>query len=130
MTAQLLLLLFGLGLTGGFLSGLLGLGGGIIMVPLLLTIPSLLGLEPISMRASVGITMVQSFAGSLAGLLVHRERQSIHRGLVLYLGASTAVGSLAGSVLSKDFSEVMLTGIFAALALVSTLLMLLPGPVK
>ena len=33
--------LFGLGLAGGLFSGLLGIGGGILMVPLLLYLPPL-----------------------------------------------------------------------------------------
>jgi len=36
-------LLLVIGLVGGFFSGLLGLGGAILMVPLLLLVPSLVG---------------------------------------------------------------------------------------
>ena len=39
-------LLFALGLLGGGLSGLLGIGGGIVMVPLLLYVPPALGFAP------------------------------------------------------------------------------------
>ena len=43
MDISLLVTLLALGLGGGFLSGLLGLGGAIFMIPLLLYVPPLLG---------------------------------------------------------------------------------------
>ena len=43
MNWSLLATLLALGLGGGFLSGLLGLGGAIFMIPLLLYVPPLLG---------------------------------------------------------------------------------------
>lgn len=39
-----------LGLGGGFLSGLLGLGGAIFMIPLLLYVPPLLGVGLLDMK--------------------------------------------------------------------------------
>ncbi len=62
-----------LGLITGFLSGLLGIGGGIIMAPLLLYIPPLFGLEPLSMHQVAGLTIVQAFFGCLAGGFIHRK---------------------------------------------------------
>ena len=45
------LFLFSVGSFVGFLSGLLGIGGGIIMFPLLLYMPPLLGFESINVKA-------------------------------------------------------------------------------
>lgn len=49
------------GATGGFFSGLLGIGGGIIMFPLLFYLPPLLGFEAIGVKNITGLTMVQGF---------------------------------------------------------------------
>ena len=43
MTLALALTLFVLGTAGAFVAGLLGVGGAIVMIPLLLYVPSFLG---------------------------------------------------------------------------------------
>ncbi|MDA8233657.1 MAG: sulfite exporter TauE/SafE family protein [Clostridia bacterium] len=118
--------LFILGLLGGFFSGLLGIGGGIIMVPLLLYIPPLLSLLPLGMKTIAGITMVQSLAGSLSSLAIHHRSGFVNRSLVFYMGVSSSAGALIGSVWSFSISETTITGIFVALALLASGLLLLP----
>ena len=53
------LLIAFLGMICGFFSGLLGIGGGIIMAPLLLYMPPLFGFEPLTMHIVAGLTIVQ-----------------------------------------------------------------------
>lgn len=126
MTPVFLTILFSLGLIGGFFSGLLGIGGGIIIVPLLLYIPSFIGLEAISMKTVAGITMVQSLAGAFSGLMVHKKNNFIHRQLVIYMGVGSIVGSLAGSIFSKQIKGEIMLAIFAGMALMATVMMFLP----
>lgn len=83
MDLSLEFLLLTLGLIGGFFSGLLGIGGGILMVPLLLYVPPLFRLAPIDMRAVAGLTMVQGFFASLPGVFVHKRHR--HEGLFFCL---------------------------------------------
>ncbi len=45
-------------LVSGFLSGLVGIGGGIIMAPLLIFLPDWVGLPPLSMKVVAGLTIV------------------------------------------------------------------------
>ncbi len=126
MTPVFLATLFILGLTGGFFSGLLGIGGGIIMIPLLLYIPPLLGLTALNMKMVAGITMVQSLAGSLSAWLIHRRNRFVHRSLVLVMGSSSLAGALIGSVWSKHLSGNTMLGIFAGLALLASALLFFP----
>lgn len=87
------LLFFALGMAGGTLSGLLGIGGGIIMLPLLVTVPSLAGI-PITVRAAVGITMLQSLIGSGSAVVSHLKERHFHLPLVLAVGGNSAAGAL------------------------------------
>ncbi len=56
----LLITVFFIGVTGAFFSGMLGLGGAIILVPMMLYIPPLLGVGILSMKQVAGITIVRS----------------------------------------------------------------------
>lgn len=124
-TPDAFLLLVALGSLAGFFSGLLGIGGGILMVPLLLFGPPLLGFPALGMKPVAGITMVQSLAASLAGALGHGKRR-IHTDLVKVMGLAVAAGALAGSVLSHWLSGLVLEGLFAGLALIAGALLFLP----
>ena len=115
-------LLLGLGVS--FFSGLLGIGGGIIMTPLLLYVPSLLGLGHLGMREVAGLTMVQGFVGALSGLVKHRDYGFVNRDLVLNMGVAIGLSSLFGAVLSKYVGQDTLLAIFALLALIAAGLML------
>lgn len=126
MTTLLLIVLFTLGLIGGFFSGLLGIGGGIIMIPLLLYVPSSLGLEAISMKTAAAITIVQSLAGSFSGVVIHKKNNFVHLQLLIYMGSGVVFGSLMGSFFSKQINGDVMLGIFAGMALMATLLMFIP----
>jgi len=44
-----------------------------MMAPLLLYVPPLIGLEPLSMRIVAGLTIVMGLLGCLSGGLTHRK---------------------------------------------------------
>ena len=52
-----------IGIFSGFFSGLLGLGGGLIMTPMFLYGPSIAGVGALTVIEITGLTMVQGFAG-------------------------------------------------------------------
>ena len=126
MPAEFWTLLFLVGLGVGFCSGLLGIGGGILLVPALLYVPPLFGVPPMDMRVIAGLTMAQGFVASWSGIIGHRRDRHVCRRLVWHMGPAMLVGSAAGALLSARVPSRALLLMFAALALVAAVLMLLP----
>ncbi|MBI3014227.1 MAG: sulfite exporter TauE/SafE family protein [Candidatus Tectomicrobia bacterium] len=126
MTAELAGSLAGLGLAGGLLAGLLGIGGGIIMAPLLLYVPPLLHVGAFDMKVVAGLTMVQSLAASLSGVVAHRQFDRVHPNLVLTMGTSSVAASFLGALASRHTEARALLAIFAGMAVVAAVLMILP----
>jgi uncharacterized membrane protein YfcA len=114
------------GLLASFLSGLLGIGGGIVLTPALLYAPQLLGASAISVKIVTGLTVVQAISGSVLGAWRHRSYGNVSRYLVLLMGPPAAIASLAGAYLSRDISDRVLLGVFAAFSLLGAILLLLP----
>lgn len=110
----------------GFFSGLLGIGGGILMFPLLLYIPPLLGLDPIGVKNITGLTMIQGFFASLSAMFFYHKHSLVNKSLVLTLGLSLFISSLTGSFVSKAVPDKSLLFIFGALALAAAAMMLIP----
>lgn len=126
MSVELAFILLVLGLVGGYFSGWLGIGGGIIMAPLLLYVPPLFGQEALDMKTVAGLTMVQSLFASGSAVVVHNRLKYVCRSLVLWMGTVIAASTLAGALLSGHVSADVLLGIFALLATVAAVTMLFP----
>ena len=115
-----------LGFLGGFLAGLVGLGGGIILAPLLLYAPPAVGLEALGMKAVARLTIIQSLCSTAAAGLAHRRARLVHGRLVRWMGPTIFAASLCGAFLSETrvVSSEFLLGLFAGLALLAAILML------
>jgi uncharacterized membrane protein YfcA len=124
---ELFFILTVLGLIGGMISGLLGIGGAIIMIPLVLFVPLYLGLPAINMKDAAGMVMVQAMFASLAGVYVHRKHHYFNSALVIWFGVPIVIGALTGGILSKFVDSYFLTGVFGILTVIAYCLILLPN---
>lgn len=115
------------GLITGFISGLLGIGGGIIMAPLLLYAPTLFGLAPLTMHTVAGLTIVQGLVACVVGGLTHKKFKFYSGELVLWMGVTLFITSFLGGIASYVASGELLMLIFAGMALTASALMFLPG---
>ena len=97
MTLALAITLFVLGTAGAFVAGLLGVGGAIVMIPLLLYVPPLLGVGALDMRSVTGVTIVQVFVAALSGMIAHRRGRAVHLRLAWIGGTAMAIGMLTGA---------------------------------
>jgi uncharacterized membrane protein YfcA len=109
------------------LSGLLGIGGGVVLTPLLLYLPPALGVGALPVKIITGLTIVQAISGSALGAFRHRAYGNVSTRLVLLMGPSGAAASLAGALISRDVSDRVLLGIFALLAFATAVMLLLPA---
>ena len=95
------------------MAGLLGVGGAVVMIPLLLYVPPLLHVGHLDMKAIAGVTMVQVFVAAMSGMLAHRRSHAVQGELVFIGGTSMAFGSLAGALVSASLSPRFLLVVFA-----------------
>jgi uncharacterized protein len=114
------------GFTVSCLSGLLGIGGGIVMAPALLYLPPAFGLEALDMRQVAGLTITQGLFACLSGAWRHDRYRCVNRRLVIAMGSAITAAALAGSVSSRWVANEVLMVVFAGLAAVAALMMWLP----
>jgi uncharacterized protein len=117
-----------LGAVGAFISGLLGVGGAIVMIPLLLYAPPILGVGMLDVRSVAAITMVQVFVASVSGMIAHGRHNTVNRRLAVVGGAAMGAGSLTGAVASRYVPQRWLLIVFAVMVTVAFVLMFLPEP--
>ena len=114
------------GLVASFLSGLLGIGGGLVLTPLLLYLPPVLGGTAIPVKIITGLTIVQAISGSVLGALRHRAYGNISPRLVWLMGPPSAIASLVGAFVSRDTPDSVILLVFAILAFAGAVMLLLP----
>jgi uncharacterized protein len=126
--APLVGLLVALGFVGGLVSGLVGVGGGVLMIPMLILVPSLVGMAPIDVRVVTGIAAAQVMAGSLSGLGGHMSEGAFDRRLFVAVGPVMAAASLVGALVSAGIEPQVVKGVYAAMAIVAAALLLFIRP--
>src|SRR5207245_6831834 len=109
-----------------FLSGLLGIGGGLVLTPLLLYLPPLVGGAAVPVKIVTGLTIVQAVSGGLLGAIRHRSYGNVSVPLVWLMGPPSAIASLIGALVSQGTSDRALLLIFAVMAFAGAVMLLLP----
>jgi hypothetical protein len=107
MTVDLVLIAGGA--AAGAFGSLLGLGGGVLIVPLLT-----LGFG-LPLREAVGVSLVSVIVTSSAAAGVYLERHVANLRLGMTLELFTAAGALVGGLVAFALPERVLAGLFAAL---------------
>lgn len=103
-----------LGSVGGLLSGLFGIGGGIIIVPFLIWLFSAQGFAPESiMLMAVATSLATIIVTSAASLQSHHLLGAVDWPVVKQLMPSVLVGSLLGSVVADSLPTDLFKTLFA-----------------
>ncbi|MDE4304733.1 sulfite exporter TauE/SafE family protein [Phaeobacter gallaeciensis] len=116
----------GSGIIGGVLAGLLGVGGGIVIVPALYFALSLTGMEPaLTMQVAVGTSLSTIVFTSLSSGYGHYKKGAIDMALLRLWAPSILVGVVIGGVLGGIVSGQVLIAVFATVAVIVALDMIL-----
>jgi uncharacterized membrane protein YfcA len=107
---------------GGFVSGtfgaLLGLGGGVLLIPFLVIV---LG---IPMHQAIATSIVAVIATSSAGATMNLERRIVNMRLGMLLEIGTVSGAVLGGITANYLDAGVLTKLFSGLLLMVALLMI------
>lgn len=128
MDFLLIITIFLIGFIGSYISGMVGIGGSIIKYPMLLYIPPLLGLTAFTAHEVSGINAVQVFFATISGVWAYRKGKYLNKQLIIYMGSSVLVGGMIGSFSSNYLAESGINIVYAILATIAVVLMLLPKP--
>lgn len=117
------------GLLAGFVAGLLGVGGGIVVVPALFQAFTMLEVDPaVRMHLAVGTSLATIVPTGLRSAVAHRRRGAVDPALLRTWGAPVFLGAVAGSALSGVVEGGVLSGVFAVVALAVAVQMAALGP--
>lgn len=123
----LISLLVFLGLFSGFVAGLLGVGGGLILVPGFLYIFRALGYEADSiMHVALGTSMATIIFTGLSSAYAHHKRGGVRFDLVRSIGPGIVVGVGAGTYIAGMLSGAVLMLLFAFALFLFAAVMSLP----
>lgn len=136
LTADAAALLFWLvpllGLTGilaGVLAGLLGVGGGIVVVPVLYLLFSYLDIDPeVRMHVAVGTSLATIIPTSIRSVRGHARRGAFDGDIFRRWAPAIFLGAVAGTAIATAVDFAVLTGTFAMIALLVALQMGLGNP--
>ena len=118
VTATLALIIFTAGTVAGGLGALLGLGGGVFLVPLLNLV---LGF-PFSAAAAISLTTVIATSSTVSA--GKAGKQLINMRLGMLLEVATAAGSFLGGVTAQFVAQAVLQKMFGFVAVIVALIML------
>lgn len=110
---------FAVGALGNFLAGLLGIGGGIIIIPVIASLMDWQGVPPeMVMHLAVGTSLAAvPFNATIAGISHHR-RQPLEWKLVRGVAPGMFIGAMIGPIISTAISGYVLEWIFSVFLMV------------
>jgi len=115
-----------LGAAVGFVAGMLGAGGGLMMVPLLALIFEAKGFPPqYILHLALGTCMASIPFTSLASLLSHHYHGAVRWDIVRSLSPGVVAGALAGSIFAGLINTTLLSILFIAFVYYTSARMLL-----
>ncbi len=124
LTVTHILILLAAGAGTGFVSGLLGIGGGAVMVPISYWLILTMNVSPdIAIRIAFGTSLLVILPTVISGSWRHSRKNAVRWKTALILGSCALGGGLLGATLAAHLPEKILTTGFGGLVLAIALWM-------
>jgi uncharacterized protein len=115
------------GVLAGFVAGLLGVGGGIVTVPVLEYALRFAGVpEEYRLHVAVATSLAAIIPTSISSARTHHARGAVDWQLARSWGIPIVLGAILGGVLASQAPLAVLAGVFGTVALLIATKMLLP----
>lgn len=115
------LLLFA-GIVAGVSAGLLGIGGGLVLVPVLTWLLVDLGVElKLAVTMAVATSLAAILFTAVSSVVAHHRRGAVDWPVVLRMGPMIGLGAVLGGVLADYIGGIWLARMFALFAMVVAL---------
>jgi uncharacterized membrane protein YfcA len=115
------------GAVGGVLAGLLGVGGGIVIVPFLEYALAVLGIDAeVRVHIAIATSLATIIPTSISSARAHARRDSVDLELARSWALPLVAGALLGAVVASHVRSAVLTVVFGSVALLVALKMMLP----
>lgn len=109
-----ILFLLAMGAVAGMFAGLLGIGGGIIIVPVLAVVFTSQGVSiDVLMHVAIGTSLATIVITSLSSIRAHHKHQAIDWPVVRNIAIGVFIGGLVGAVIAKLITGTDLKLIFS-----------------
>ncbi|MFO7953117.1 MAG: sulfite exporter TauE/SafE family protein [Bacillota bacterium] len=107
-----------MGCIGGFFSGFLGIGGGVVLIPLLIYWG---GME---INNAATISMIFIVPASISGIICHKRLGNIIAYIGILMGIGSLIGSFSSALFADMISEFILQLIFLVVVLIAAFMLL------
>ncbi|WP_408011142.1 sulfite exporter TauE/SafE family protein [Pseudalkalibacillus sp. A8] len=118
--------MFLLGLFSGTITGLLSIGGGIILIFTLMILLPFIFDTHFPMQVIAGLAIMQAFFSTLSGGLYYVRTKLVDIKIVLMIGIPAFFGGIMGVMLASHSPEIFLQIFFASLAILASIVMQIP----
>ena len=115
-----ILQLLAIGLAAGFLAGLLGIGGGVVMVPAMVLILAF------DQHVAQGTSLLVIIPAALSGSYTHHRNGRLLLRDAAWIAVGGVFGAVLGSLFALSMEDTVLQRLFAIFLLVSAVRILWP----
>ncbi len=128
----IMLVIYGtVGAVVGILAGLLGVGGGGVIVPLLVFVFHMQRVaDEITMHLALGTSLASIVFTSISSFMAHHRRRAVHWRTVRLIVAGIVAGTLFGSSVAAQLTTGFLKAFFALFLYIVSIQLLLNRPPK